>query len=132
MLRTDLDGLAWIIYYVIIIFIYLLFAGISVYSRYLYLSTTRNICGQNILLARMTTFNDLFGPMGDEFCLYFYILAVIKLVFFFMIIAGIIYTGIRKKLGPEFYFLSILLSFGYLLSYLENRLLFNMCGNSLN
>lgn len=75
--------------------------------------------------------SNLVGPISSEYCTYFYILAMIKLVFFVLILVGIVYTGIQKKHSFEFYMLSILLSFGYLLSYLENRLLFNMCGNSL-
>lgn len=79
----------------------------------------------------MTFFDDLLGPIGNEYCMYFYIFAVVEIVFFFMILAGIVYTGIKRKLGIEFYFLSIIYSFGFLLSYLKNRLLFNMCKASI-
>jgi hypothetical protein len=48
-----------------------------------------------------------------------------------MLLIGIVYTGMKKKLGIEFYFLSIIYSFGFLLSYLKNRLLFNMCKASV-
>jgi len=75
--------------------------------------------------------NDLFGLLGSEFCLYFEILAGVKLFIFVLIILGILYTGIMQKHSMEFYFVSILLSFGYLLSYLENRMLFTMCGRTL-
>jgi len=75
--------------------------------------------------------SDLFGPISNEYCLYFYILSVIGLFFFVMVFIGILYTGISKKMGVEFYFISILYSFNFLLMYLQNRLLFNMCGNSI-
>ena len=79
----------------------------------------------------MTFFDNLIGPIGNEYCMYFYIFAVVEIVFFFMLLAGIVYTGINKKLGIEFYFLSVIYSFGFLLSYLKNRLLFNMCKASI-
>ena len=79
----------------------------------------------------MTFFDNLIGPIGNEYCMYFYIFAVVEIVFFFMLLAGIVYTGINKKLGIEFYFLSVIYSFGFLLNYLKNRLLFNMCKASI-
>ena len=75
--------------------------------------------------------NDVFGPIGNEYCLYFYILSVIGMLFFVMVLVGILFTGVTKKMGIEFYFISFLYSFNFLFMYLQNRLLFNMCGNSL-
>ncbi len=79
----------------------------------------------------MPFLDDLLGPIGNEYCMYFYIFAIVEIAFFFMILAGIIYTGIKRKLGIEFYFLSVIYSFGFLLNYLKNRLLFNMCKVSI-
>jgi uncharacterized membrane protein len=75
--------------------------------------------------------NDVFGPIGNEYCLYFYILSVIGMLFFVMVLVGILFTGVTKKMGVEFYLISLLYSFNFLFMYLQNRLLFNMCGNSL-
>jgi len=75
--------------------------------------------------------NDVFGPIGSEYCLYFYILSVIGMLFFVMVLVGILFTGVTKKMGVEFYLISLLYSFNFLFMYLQNRLLFNMCGNSL-
>jgi hypothetical protein len=79
----------------------------------------------------MAFLDDLVGPISNEYCLYFYIFAVVEIAFFFLLLIGIVYTGMKKKLGIEFYFLSIIYSFGFLLSYLKNRLLFNMCKASV-
>jgi hypothetical protein len=58
----------------------------------------------------MTTINDVFGPIGSEYCLYFYILSVIGMLFFVMVFVGILFTGITKKMGIEFYLISFLYS----------------------
>lgn len=79
----------------------------------------------------MTTVNDVFGPIGREYCLYFYIFSVIGMILFAMILVGIVFTGITKKLGIEFYLISFLYSLNFFFMYLQNRLLFNMCGNTL-
>lgn len=79
----------------------------------------------------MTTVNDVFGPIGREYCLYFYIFSVVGMILFAMILVGIVFTGISKKLGIEFYLISFLYSLNFFFMYLQNRLLFNMCGNTL-
>lgn len=79
----------------------------------------------------MTTVNDVFGPIGREYCLYFYIFSIVGMVLFAMILVGIVFTGISKKLGIEFYLISFLYSLNFFFMYLQNRLLFNMCGNTL-
>lgn len=79
----------------------------------------------------MTTVNDVFGPIGREYCLYFYIFSIVGMVLFAMILVGIVFTGLSKKLGIEFYLISFLYSLNFFFMYLQNRLLFNMCGNTL-
>ena len=78
------------------------------------------------------TFNNLVGPIGKEYCYYFYILSVLAIVFFGIIFIGIIYTGVTKKMGFTFFFLSLVYSMQFLLVYLQNRLLYNMCIHSIN
>ena len=74
----------------------------------------------------------LVGPIGEQYCYYFYILSLLAILFFVIIFIGIIWTGIKKKMGFSFYFLSILYSSHLLLTYLQNRLLYNMCIHSIN
>jgi len=71
------------------------------------------------------------GPISEKYCLYFYILSVLAIFFFAIIFIGIVYTGITKKMGFSFLFLSLLYSTQFLLVYLQNRLLYNMCVHSI-
>ena len=72
------------------------------------------------------------GPISEKYCIYFYILSILAIVFFAIIFVGIIYTGVTKKMGFTFFFLSLLYSTQFLLIYLQNRLLYNMCIHSVN
>jgi hypothetical protein len=74
---------------------------------------------------------DIVGPISEKYCFYFYILSVLAIVFFAIIFVGIIWTGVTKKMGFSFFFLSILYSMQFLLVYLQNRLLYNMCIHSI-
>jgi hypothetical protein len=75
--------------------------------------------------------NNLVGPISEKYCFYFYILSVLAILFFAIVFVGIIWTGIKKKMGFSFFFLSILYSMQFLLIYLQNRLLYNMCIHSV-
>jgi len=75
--------------------------------------------------------NDIVGPISEKYCIYFYILSVLAIVFFAIIFVGIIWTGVTKKMGVSFFFLSLLYSTQFLLIYLQNRLLYNMCVHSI-
>jgi len=78
-----------------------------------------------------SSIDNLVGPIGEQYCVYFYILSFLAILFFVVIFVGIIWTGVTKKLGFSFYFLSILYSSHLLLTYLQNRLLYNMCLHSV-
>jgi hypothetical protein len=78
-----------------------------------------------------STMNNIVGPIGHEYCVYFYILSVLAIFFFLAMLVAIVYTGISKKMGPSFFVLSILYSSQLLLAYLQNRLLYNMCSKSI-
>ncbi len=75
--------------------------------------------------------NSLVGPISEKYCVYFYILSILAVFFFAIILVGIVYTGITKKMGVAFYGLSLLYSCQFLLIYLQNRLLYNMCIHSV-
>ena len=72
-----------------------------------------------------------FGPLGREYCLYFYIMSMF---FFLMIILGVI--GIigammsKKKTDSLFIGNSVMFLFNAILAYFVNRLLNTMCRNS--
>ena len=68
-----------------------------------------------------------FSPLGKQYCMYFYILSVIGLVFVFIVLLSGLIIGITKKKGFEFYLSAIIGSLGYAILYFQNRLLYSMC-----
>ncbi len=76
--------------------------------------------------------NYTFGPLGNQYCAWFYWLSVISLVLFVISIASILYTllfdGERFSTGLLMNLLAI--SFVYFIPYFENRILYTMCKNS--
>lgn len=82
-------------------------------------------------MSALPSLGGLFSPLGPDFCLWFYLLSVVAIVFFvFIIVTGII-IGIQKKKGAMFYLLLFTGALGYLFFYLQNRILFSMCQKSL-
>ena len=75
--------------------------------------------------------SNLFGEISGEYCVYFYLLSVVGLVFFVISIVGIVYIGIRKSKGFDFFLPALVQSLAYFIIYLQNRLLFNMCSKTL-
>jgi hypothetical protein len=75
--------------------------------------------------------NSLFGSIGREYCLYFYILSVIAIVLAALIFIPAIYVGITEKKGFQYFLLSLAGIIVYLMAYLQNRLLYNMCSKTL-
>ena len=76
---------------------------------------------------------DFFGPLGQEFCLYFYILSIIFFILFILSIIGVVVALSMnyKKLNTMFVLNSAFLILNTLLAYFVNRLLNTMCVNSV-
>lgn len=79
----------------------------------------------------MSGIDNLFGPLGKNYCFYFYILSVFGIIALLMVIIISLYIGITTKKGFAFYFQALTLALVYGMIYLQNRLLFNMCSQSL-
>lgn len=77
--------------------------------------------------------DNLVGPISEKYCYYFYILSVLAIIFFVVVFAGIVYTAMssKQKLNPWYVFLLLVYSCQFLLIYLQNRLLYNMCISSI-
>ena len=71
-----------------------------------------------------------FSPLGKQYCMYFYFLSVIGLVFVAIVLTSALFIGITKKKGFEFYLSAIIGSLGYAIFYFQNRLLYSMCISS--
>lgn len=70
-----------------------------------------------------------FGPLGKEYCVYFYILSIIFGVTFILsaISIGSFMVMHSKKVDSMFVINSFLVLFNTFLAYLSNRLLNTMC-----
>lgn len=70
-----------------------------------------------------------FGPLGKEYCVYFYILSIIFGVTFVLsaISIGSFMVMHSKKVDAMFIANSFLILFNTFLAYLSNRLLNTMC-----
>ena len=79
----------------------------------------------------VSTMDNAVGPISNKYCMYFYILSILSIFFFLVMLVSIVYTGVSKKLGASFFFLAVLYSSQFLLIYLQNRILYNMCINSI-
>ena len=68
-----------------------------------------------------------FSPLGKQYCLYFYILSVIGLIFVAVVLFSAVIIGVSKRKGLDFYFAALMGSLGYAVFYFQNRLLYSMC-----
>jgi len=73
------------------------------------------------------TMDTLFGPLGSEFCIYFYYLSVIGFVLLTLLVASTLFVGITKNKGSDFYLQMFSVAIGYAIFYFQNRLLHSMC-----
>lgn len=74
---------------------------------------------------------NLFGPLSKEYCLYFYILSIIGMVFLILIVLFALFVGITKRKGFEFYVQMMSAALAYGIFYFQNRLLHSMCVGSV-
>lgn len=69
----------------------------------------------------------LFTPLGKEYCIYFYYLSIFVFVFFCVALVSGLYIGIRSNEGHKYYFKLFIMCFTYLIMYFQDRLLYSMC-----
>lgn len=76
---------------------------------------------------------DYFGPLGKEYCVYFYVLSIIFGITFVLSSISIGYFMIthHKRVDATFIANSFLILFNSFLAYLSNRLLNTMCVKTL-
>ena len=73
----------------------------------------------------------LFGPIDRKYCLYFYYVSVFAFLLLIMLFFSSLYIGLFTKIGNVITFQMVLMALGYAAFYLQNRLLYSMCINSL-
>jgi hypothetical protein len=71
----------------------------------------------------------LVAPLSSKYCYYFYILAILSVVLLALYFVGHVITLIhgKEKFTLKHIIDIIIGSFGLILIYIENRLLYNMC-----
>lgn len=75
--------------------------------------------------------NNLFGPLGKEYCVWFYFLSILAFVSLLLFLIPAIYRGISTKKDAYYYLAIMAISFMYGITYFQNRLLYSMCNNSM-
>ena len=79
----------------------------------------------------MDSFNQLFGPLGKEYCIYFYFMSVFAFLTFISTIISMLYLLLKSKLDTYSMINSITLIVSTFLSYFVNRLMYTMCSASV-
>lgn len=70
---------------------------------------------------------NLFGPLGKEYCIYFYYLSVIGMILLAFLVGSTIVVGIKERKKFGFYLQMLSVALGYGIFYFQNRLLHSMC-----
>lgn len=73
------------------------------------------------------TLDNLFGPLGKEYCVWFYFLSVLGFILLAFLLITSLYYGLSKRKPAEFYFGVFSVAIGYAIFYFQNRLLHSMC-----
>ena len=77
----------------------------------------------------MNSVEQLFTPLGKEYCVYFYYLSVFSFIMFaFTLISGI-YIGITQKESYLSHVKTLMFCLVYFITYFQDRLLYSMCVN---
>jgi uncharacterized membrane protein len=72
----------------------------------------------------------LYGPLNNDYCIYFYILSFIGFTLFIISILSTLIIGITTQQGSLFYVGMFMLCMPYGLLYFHNRLLYSICNGS--
>lgn len=69
----------------------------------------------------------VYGPLGQEYCMYFYFLEIYFFVSLVLFLGFNLYNGIVKRKPAGFYFSKLIMASVIFLMYFQNRLLYSMC-----
>lgn len=80
----------------------------------------------------MSSLDDtLFGPLPKQYCHLFYYMSIACFVFLILLIIATIGLSLSKRQSGVFYLYSVYIAIIYGIGYLQSRLLYTMCMNSL-
>jgi hypothetical protein len=75
--------------------------------------------------------SNLFGPLGKEYCVWFYFLSVLSFVSLLFFLVPAFYKGIVSKKDIWYYLGVLVVALMYGITYFQNRLLYSMCSGSM-
>ncbi len=76
--------------------------------------------------------NTLFGPLGKEWCLYyFFVLVFVFITYLFVILGSFINVFHLKKITFSSVFMALLPILTYAILYFQSRLIYSICVGSL-
>lgn len=75
--------------------------------------------------------DSLFGPLSKTYCYYFFIMSAVALIGLILYIIASIIMAVKSKTPGKFVFHAFGHGIALGVVYLQSRLLYNMCSNSL-
>ena len=75
----------------------------------------------------MTMNDTLFGSLGKQYCIYFYLLSVFGFILLVLTMMGMIWSIFTKRFDMKIMVGLVMASLGYGIFYFQNRLLHTMC-----
>lgn len=77
--------------------------------------------------------NQFFKPLSADYCLYFYIITLFSFIMLLFSVVGSVVGLIKSKKDVNFKVIAglVYVNIGVFMFYLQNRLLYGMCVNSL-
>ena len=69
----------------------------------------------------------LYGPLGKQYCIYFYLLSVFGFVLLTLTIIGMVWSLFTKRVDTKVLMGLFMACIGYSIFYFQNRLLHTMC-----
>jgi hypothetical protein len=78
--------------------------------------------------------NSIVGPLPQKYCMLFYVLSVVSFITFILSVLSILYTLFlsKSKMDTSMVMTMGVVSLGQLLVYVQTRLFYNMCINSIH
>ena len=71
------------------------------------------------------------GTLGKSYCVYFNMISLIGLFFMIFIVLTVFYNFMTKQKSSQYYLGAFIAWLTYFFIYFQNKLLFDMCRNSL-
>lgn len=71
--------------------------------------------------------NYLFGPLSQDWCMYFYLFSVFWYVLFIITLISIVFVLFSKKIDNKLLFPLVIYGISVFVNYLEKRILHGMC-----